>query len=125
MALSIPLSTRSIAVQTGKNLALFRFRTRDLWVSNWHCYQLTHLGLPASYVIVQFCALLVIKFKLSFLYYLMASNLGSNGTELTFDFYFPHMKYGKYWFHLQKNFFFLLLIFTFYDFLYLKNLMRW
>jgi hypothetical protein len=28
-------------------------------------------------------------------------------------FYFPHMKYGKYWFHLQKNFYFLLLIFTF------------
>jgi hypothetical protein len=28
-------------------------------------------------------------------------------------FYFPHIKYGKYWFHLQKKIFFLLLIFTF------------
>jgi hypothetical protein len=24
-----------------------------------------------------------------------------------FDFYFPHMKYGKFWFHLQKNIFFI------------------
>jgi hypothetical protein len=28
-------------------------------------------------------------------------------------FYFPHMKYGKYWFHLQKKNFFLLQIFKF------------
>jgi hypothetical protein len=32
----------------------------------------------------------------------------------------PQMKYGKYWFHLQ-NIFFLLLIFTFKDFSYLKK----
>jgi hypothetical protein len=35
------------------------------------------------------------------------------------NYYFPHIKYGKYWFHLQKKIL-LLLIFTFYDFLYLK-----
>jgi hypothetical protein len=32
--------------------------------------------------------------------------------DVYFAFYFPHMKYGKYWFHLQK------------DFLYLKNEFR-
>jgi hypothetical protein len=36
-------------------------------------------------------------------------------------FYFPHMKYGKYWFQLQFLFYFLMQIFTYLDFLYLKT----
>jgi hypothetical protein len=36
------------------------------------------------------------------------------------SFYFPHLKYGKYWFHLQNKKK-LLQIFMFWDFLYLKN----
>jgi hypothetical protein len=36
------------------------------------------------------------------------------------DFYFPHMKYGKYWFHLQKIYFFID-NFHVLGYLYLKN----
>jgi hypothetical protein len=43
----------------------------------------------------------------------------STETSREISFYFPHMKYGKYWFHLHN--FFVLQIFTFQNFLYLKN----
>jgi hypothetical protein len=41
-----------------------------------------------------------------------------------FFFYFPHMKYGKYWFHYSLAIFFLLQILTCLDFSYLKNKFR-
>jgi hypothetical protein len=51
-----------------------------------------------------------LTFLTNFLYeptnYWSDSNQSIAGTFLV-DFYFPHMKYGKYWFHLQIFFFFI------------------